>query len=88
MLELVKLNEKKKKNMIRAEITIFRDKSEPVNYLEHRAKDIGSILWKNDVDVTKVTFKEENEDISYSRNIRECADYFNRNINSTFSRDK
>ena len=73
--------------MIRAEITIFRDKSEPVHYLEHRAKDIVSILWKNDVDVTKVTFQEKNEDISYSC-IREYEDYFNRNINSPFSRDK
>lgn len=53
--------------MLRAEVTIFRDKSDPVHYLEHRAKDIVSILWKNDVDVTKVTFQEENEDISYSR---------------------
>ena len=52
--------------MLRAEITIFRNKSDPVHYLEHRAKDIVSILWKNDVDVTKVTFQEENEDISYS----------------------
>lgn len=52
--------------MLRAEITIFRDKSDPVHYLEHRAKDIVSILWKNDVDVTKVTFQEENGDILYS----------------------
>ena len=74
--------------MLRAEIKIFRDKSDPVNYLEHRVKDIVSILWKNDVDVTKVTFQEENEDTSYSCNIRKCADYFNRNINSPFSRDK
>ena len=74
--------------MLRVEITIFRDKSDSVHYLEHRAKDIASILRKNDVDVTKVTFQEKNEDISYSCNIRECADYFNRNINSPFSRDK
>ena len=53
-------------DMLRVEITIFRDKSDPVHYLEHRAKDIVSILWKNGVDVTKVTFQEENEDISYS----------------------
>ena len=52
--------------MLRAEVTIFRDKSDPVHYLEHRAKDIVSILWKNNVDVTKVTFQEENEDLSYS----------------------
>lgn len=51
--------------MLRAEITIFRDKSDPVHYLEHRAKDIVSILWKNDVDVTKVIFQEENKDTSY-----------------------
>ena len=47
--------------MLRAEITIFRDKSDPVHYLEHRAKDIISILWKNDVDVTKVTFQEKDK---------------------------
>ena len=52
--------------MLRAEVKIFRDKSDPVHYLEHRVKDIVSILWKNDVDVTKVTFQEENGDISYS----------------------
>ena len=52
--------------MLRAEITIFRDKSDPVHYLEHRAKDIISILWENDADVTKVTFQEENGDFSYS----------------------
>ena len=74
--------------MLRVEITIFRDKSDPVHYLEHRAKDIASILRKNDVDVKKVTFQEKNEDISYSCNIRECSDYFNRNINSPLSRDK
>ena len=74
--------------MLRVEITIFRDKSDSVHYLEHRAKDIASTLWKNDVDVTKVTFQEKNEDISYSCNIGECEDYFNRNINSPFSRDK
>ena len=44
--------------MLRAEVTIFRDKSDPVHYLEHRAKDIVSILWKNDVDVTRVKFQE------------------------------
>mgnify|MGYP003399855615 CR=1 FL=1 len=74
--------------MLKAEVTIFRDKSDSVNYLEHRVKDIVSILRKNDVNVTKVTFQEENEDTSYSCNIRECSDYFNRNINSPFSRDK
>lgn len=51
--------------MITAEITIFRNKSDTVHYLENRAKDIISILWKNNVDVTKVTIQEENEDISY-----------------------
>ena len=51
--------------MIRAEITIFGDKSDPVHYLEHRAKDIVSILQENNVDVTKVTLLEENEDLSY-----------------------
>lgn len=51
--------------MLRAEITIFRDKSDPVHNLEHRAKDIVSILRKNNVDVTKVTLLEENEDLSY-----------------------
>lgn len=56
---------REEKDMLRAEVTIFRDKSDPVHYLEHRAKDIISILWKNDVDVTKVTIQEENEDISY-----------------------
>lgn len=56
--------------MLRAEITIFRDKSDPVHYLEHRAKDIVSILWKNDVDVTKVIFQEENKDTSYSYYIK------------------
>ncbi|MDY5646798.1 MAG: hypothetical protein SPF22_07345 [Candidatus Onthovivens sp.] len=74
--------------MLRAEVTIFIDKSDPVHYLEHRVKDIVSKLWKNDVGVTKVTFQEENGDTSYSCNIRERADYFNRNINSPFSRDK
>ena len=29
-----------------------------------RAKDIVSILWKNNVDVTKVTFQEENREES------------------------
>lgn len=52
--------------MIRAEVTIFGNKSEYCNYLENRAKDIVSILWKNNVDVTKVTFQEENGDLSYS----------------------
>ena len=56
----------RKKHMLRAEVTIFRDKSDPVHYLEHRAKDIVSILWKNNVDVTKVTFQEENGDLLYS----------------------
>lgn len=46
--------------MIRAEVTIFGNKSEYCNYLENRAKDIVSILWKNNVDVTRVTFQEEN----------------------------
>ena len=46
--------------MIRAEVTIFGDKSEYCHYLEKRAKDIVSILLKNNVDVTKVTFQEEN----------------------------
>ena len=44
--------------MLRAEVTIFRDKSDHVHYLEHRAKDIVSILWKNNVDVTRVKFQE------------------------------
>ena len=66
--------------MLRAEVTIFRDKSDPVHYLEHRAKDIVSILWKNDVDVTKVTFQEENEDISYSRYIEGANMERNRHI--------
>ena len=56
---------REEKDMLRAEITIFRDRSDPVHYLEHRAKDIVSILWKNDVDVTKVIFQEENVGISY-----------------------
>lgn len=51
--------------MIRAEITIFGNKSEYCNYLENRAKDIVSILLQNNVDVTKVTFQEEKEDLSY-----------------------
>ena len=46
--------------MIRAEVTIFGNKSEYCNYLENRANDIVSILWKNNVDVTRVTFQEEN----------------------------
>ena len=54
---------REEKDMLRAEITIFRDKSDPVHYLEHRAKDIVSILWKNDVDVTKVTFQEINVNV-------------------------
>ena len=45
--------------MIRAEVTIFGNKSEYCNYLENRAKDIVSILWQNNVDVTRVTFQEE-----------------------------
>ena len=44
--------------MIRAEVTIFGNKSEYCNYLENRANDIVSILLKNNVDVTKVTFQE------------------------------
>ena len=48
--------------MIRAEITIFGDKSDHCNYLENRAKDIVSILLKNNVDVTRVTFQEENRE--------------------------
>lgn len=52
--------------MLRAEVTIFGNKSEYCHYLEHRAKDIVSILWKNNVDVIKVTFQEENEDLLYS----------------------
>ena len=51
--------------MIRAEITIFGNKSEYCNYLENRANDIVSILLQNNVDVTKVTFQEEKEDLSY-----------------------
>ena len=51
--------------MIRAEVTIFGNKSDPVQYLEHRANDIVSILLKNNVDVTKVAFQEEKEDLSY-----------------------
>ena len=43
--------------MIRAEVTIFGNKSEYCHYLENRANDIVSILWKNNVDVTKVTFQ-------------------------------
>ena len=74
--------------MLRAEITIFRDKSDPVHYLEHRAKDIVSILWKNDVDVTKVIFQEKNKDTSYTYYIGECEDYFNKGIKSLFRRDK
>ena len=66
--------------MLRVEVTIFRDKSDPVHYLEHRAKDIVSILWKNDVDVTKVTFQEENGDISYSRYIGSANMERNRHI--------
>ena len=46
--------------MIRAEVTIFGNKSEYCHYLENRAKDIVSILWKNNVDVTRVIFQEEN----------------------------
>ena len=53
---------REEKDMLRVEITIFRDKSDPVHYLEHRAKDIASMLWKNDVDVTKVIFQEENRE--------------------------
>ena len=46
--------------MIRAEVTIFGNKSEYCHYLENRVKDIVSILWKNNVDVTRVIFQEEN----------------------------
>ena len=52
--------------MIRAEVTIFVNKSDPVQYLEHKENDIIDILWKNNVDVTKVIFQEENVDTSYS----------------------
>ena len=48
--------------MIRAEITIFGDKSKYCHYLENRAKDIVSILLNNNVDVTRVTFQEENRE--------------------------
>ena len=48
--------------MLRAEVTIFGDKSEYCNYLENRAKDIVSILQENNVDVTKVIFQEENRE--------------------------
>ena len=53
--------------MIRAEVTIFGNKSDTVHYLENRANDIVSILLKNNVDVTKVTFQEETreEEIKY-----------------------
>ena len=51
--------------MIRAEVTIFGNKSEYCHYLENKAKDIVSILQENNVDVTKVTFQEEKEDLSY-----------------------
>ena len=48
--------------MIRAEVTIFGNRSEYCHYLENRAKDIIDILWKNNVDVTRVTFQEENRE--------------------------
>ena len=51
--------------MIRAEVTIFGDKSDHCHYLEHRANDIIDILLKNNVDVTKVIFQEEKVDTSY-----------------------
>ena len=51
-----------KKHMIRAEVTIFGNKSEYCHYLENRANDIVSILLKNNVDVTRVTFQEENRE--------------------------
>ena len=51
--------------MIRAEVTIFGNKSEYCNYLENRANDIVSILQENNVDVTKVIFQEEKVDTSY-----------------------
>ena len=56
--------------MIRAEVTIFGNKSEYCHYLENRAKDIVSILWKNNVDVTRVTFQEENREEENSCYIR------------------
>lgn len=56
--------------MIRAEVTIFRNKSCPVHYLEHRANDIISILLKNNVDVTKVIFQEETREGENSCYIR------------------
>ena len=45
--------------MIRAEVTIFGNKSEYCHYLENRAKEIVSILLQNNVDVTRITFQEE-----------------------------
>ena len=48
--------------MIRAEVTIFGNRSEYCHYLENRAKDIVSILWKNNIDVTRVIFQEENRE--------------------------
>ena len=56
--------------MIRAEVTIFGNRSEYCNYLENRANDIVSILWKNNVDVTKVTFQEETREGENSCYIR------------------
>ena len=56
--------------MIRAEVTIFGNKSDPVHYLENRAKDIVSILWKNNVDVTRVIFQEETREGENSCYIR------------------
>lgn len=60
--------------MIRAEVTIFGNKSEYCNYLENRANDIVSILWKNNVDVTRVIFQEENREEENS-----CYIYMERN---------
>ena len=56
--------------MIRAEVTIFGNKSDTVHYLENRANDIVSILQENNVDVTKVTFQEETREGENSRYIR------------------
>lgn len=60
--------------MIRAEVTIFGNKSEYCHYLENRAKDIVSILLQNNVDVTRVTFQEENSSYIW-REIEEKIKY-------------
>lgn len=60
----------RKKHMIRAEVTIFGNKFEYCHYLENRANDIVSILLKNNVDVTRVTFQEENREVENSCYIR------------------